>query len=418
MPRPFPTRTWIALTSGGVVLMIAIGMRSTLGLYLKPVSETLGLGREYFALVIAVQNILWGAFQPFAGLLADRYGPGYTLLTGVICYALGIALTALVAHPLSLLLGVGLLMGVGLSATSFAVVLGAVGRLLSEPQRTRGFGTTTAIGSTGNLFFPLIVSSLLSWLLWPQVMLLAAAGVLLMLIPSLILTLVPSKTTTTNAAPDHTHLAEALAGPLGARQSLIDAANHRGYWLLTLGFLVCGFHVTFLGTHLPAYLADQHFEHLAGWALALVGIGNVFGSYFWGYLGGRYSKSKTLAAIYLLRTLIMLLFLLTPISTLSIVGFSFGIGILWLGTVPVTTALVGQIFGMRHLSMLFGVVFFGHQIGAFLGVWLGGYAFDLSGNYDLVWLLGMLLGLIAAALHVLIDEQPRYSTPVLAPQPA
>lgn len=390
-----PRKTLIVLICGGLILTVSIGLRSTFGLFLKPMSESHGWGREIFAFAIALQNIVWGVLQPITGAMADRFGSGKILILGVIAYAAGLYAMSASTSTVGFVVTSSVLLGFALSATSFAVVLGAVGRATPEAQRANVLGIASSIGSLGQFAMLPIGQGLINYGGWVFALMVMAAMSFIMVPLAAGITGRVEQSTGTNTIA------------ISMLDALKDASKHRGFILLFLGFFVCGFQVMFMATHLPAFIADSGFSATLGAsALATVGMFNVLGSYVWGNISGRYSKSMTLAWLYILRAIFISLFMAVPLSTASVIIFSAAIGFTWLATVPVTTALVGQIFGMQYLSTLFGVVFFGHQIGSFLGVWLGGYVYDLTGNYDMVWYLTILLGVIAAALHWPINESP------------
>lgn len=375
-----------------------MGIRQSFGLFLQPVTSDLALSREAFGLAIALQNLLWGLFQPLAGAIADRYGPGRVLAAGGAFYVAGLALTAASRDPGTLQLTLGLLVGIGLSGTTWAVVLGAVGRLVPVQKRSLALGVVTGAGSLGMFALIPITQAFLAAYGWIWSLLCFAAAT----------ALVPFLAGMLRASGDTRH------GPplkeLSLGRAVSDASKHRGYWLLNAGFLVCGFHVTFIATHLPAYLVDQGLSgRNAAYALGLIGLTNIASGYFCGMLGGRYSRRLMLSGLYLARAVVMSAFLVVPVTTVSALIFAALMGMLWLGTVPLTSGLVGHIFGVRYLSTLFGIVFLSHQLGAFLGAWLGGYVFELTGSYDPVWIVSVLLGLLAAVLHWPINETPVYT---------
>lgn len=383
------------IAAGCMVGLLNFGVRSAFGLFLEPMSATHGWGREVFATAIAVQNLLWGAGQPFAGAIADRYGTARVLVVGGLLYAAGTALMAVSTTPTAITLTGGLIVGLGLSGSSFAIALSAMARMVPESRRAWVLGLGTATGSLGQFLMVPLGQGFISAYGWQTalVMLGGFAALIAALAPVL------------RGRPGH---GEPGAGAAVLNQSLSQALReamaHRGYVLLFLGFFVCGFHVAFIQTHLPAYIADEGLSPALGaWALGLVGLFNVIGAYSSGLLSGRISKSYLLSAIYLARAVVIALFLVLPISTASVLLFSAAMGLLWLSTVPPTSGLVAQIFGPRYMATLFGIVFFGHQIGAFLGVWLGGVLYDATGSYDIVWWGGVVLGVTAAALHLPID---------------
>lgn len=383
---------WFMLFFGGVVLSLAIGIRQSFGLFLSPMSLDLGWGRETFALMIGLQNLIWGATQPIAGGIADRYGAARTVVGGTLLYAAGIYLMAGADSPAMLHLSGGMLIGMGLSGTSFGVVLGAVGRAVPEEKRSMALGIAGAAGSLGQFIMVPTGQAFISAYGWSFALVLLAAMSLLM---------IPFAAGVAGKSKSH-----ASSAQLSVRDGLGEAFGHRGYWLLIAGFFVCGFHVTFIGTHLPAFLSDQGIdEDTAAMALALVGLFNIVGSLGCGWLGGRYPKKYVLATLYFLRSIVILIFILTPVTPFTALLFGAGIGLLWLATVPLTTGLVATIFGPQYIGMLFGLVFFSHQIGSFLGVWLGGYLYDTTGSYDVVWWTAIALGVLAALLHWPIEER-------------
>jgi predicted MFS family arabinose efflux permease len=384
----------VVLLCGTVILLLSFGIRTSFGLFLKPVTGEFGWGREVFAFAIAVQILLWGVSQPFAGAIADKYGAGRVVAVCGALYALGIALMARADTPFDFTLGAGFLVGVGLSGTSFPIILAVIGRSVSAQRRSLFLGIGTAGGSSGQLLMVPLGQVFLGSYGWVMALGLLAA-VSFAMVP----------------------LAAALAGhsqPVArteVAQSLVEAvreaSGHRGYWFLTAGFFVCGFHVLFIATHLPAFIVDNGIAAALGaTALAVIGLGNMFGSYLSGVLGGHFSKKYLLSSLYLLRSLVITVFVLTPVSDVSILVFSAAMGVLWLSTVPLTSGLVAQIFGVRYMAMLFGFVFFSHQIGGFLGVWLGGLVFDSTGSYDAIWWISVALGVAAALLHWPINERP------------
>jgi MFS family permease len=355
-------------------------------------SMDLGSGREVFALALAIQNLVWGASQPFIGMIADRWGVARTVAAGGLLYAVALYLMATTAGALELHVSAGLLIGVALGGTGFGVTLAAVGRAVPAEARSMALGITTALGSFGQFLMPPLGQALLSGYGWRTALMLMAAAALLMVVaaPGL------RSGATGGQARDHQTLGSALS----------EAGRHSGYLYLTAGFFVCGWHVAFIAVHLPAYLADGGISAtIAAWCLALVGLCNVIGSYASGVLGGRFSKKYLLTFLYAARSLVILVFILVPLKVASALIFSAVMGLLWLSTVPLTSGLVAQMFGLRYMATLFGIVFFSHQVGSFLGIWLGGYLYDTRGSYDLVWWLSIALGLIAALLHWPIDER-------------
>lgn len=389
-PRP---NFWLML-GAALILFISLGIRHGFGLFLTPMSNDFGWSREVFAFAMAIQNLAWGVAQPFAGALADRFGPRRTIAIGGTFYAVGLVLMSLSQSLLSLSLSAGLLIGIGLSGTSFSVLLGVVGRAAPPESRSRAMGIAAAAGSFGQ--FAMLPGSLqlIEWLGWAASLL--VLGALATLIVPLA-TLIKDRSCNSNQK-------EAPHQTIGA--ALHEACHHSGFKLLALGFFVCGFQVVFIGIHLPAYLVDKNLPIIVGaTVLALVGLFNVFGTYIAGWLGERYSKPRLLSILYLARGVIITLFLITPVSIWTAYAFGISMGLLWLSTVPLTNGTIATLFGVRNLSMLGGVVFLFHQIGSFLGGWLGGYLFDQTGSYDIVWYLSIALSVLAAALNWPIKEQ-------------
>jgi MFS family permease len=385
------TTGWV-LFGASLILALSLGVRHGFGLFLAPMSAEFGWGREVFAFAIALQNLVWGLVQPFTGAFADRFGATRAVVIGGILYALGLALMGLVDSPWSLSMSAGVLIGIGLSGTSFSVLLGVVGRASPPEKRSMAMGIAAAAGSFGQ--FAMLPGSLglIEWLGWSSALL--ALSLLIALIVPL-----------TWMVEDRPHPALGQEQTLG--EALREAAGHSGFWLLSLGFFVCGFQVVFIGVHLPAYLVDQHLQAEVGTTvLALVGLFNVFGTYIAGWLGSRLSKPRLLAGLYLLRSLVIVAFLWLPLSPWTAYAFGMAMGLLWLSTVPLTNGTVATLFGVRNLSMLGGIVFLFHQLGSFLGGWLGGYLYDRTGSYDLVWQISILLGVMAAVLNWPVREQP------------
>ncbi|SEI77860.1 Nitrate/nitrite transporter NarK [Azotobacter beijerinckii] len=391
MTSMWRTSGWVLL-GASLILAISLGVRHGFGLFLAPMSGEFGWGREVFAFAIALQNLIWGLAQPFTGALADRYGAARAVVVGGVLYAVGLALMALADSLWTLSLSAGLLIGLGLSGTSFSVVLGVVGRAVSAEQRSMAMGIAAAAGSFGQFAMLPGTLGLIGWLGWSSALL--ALGLLVALIVPLV-----------GLLRDNPQPPRADEQSLG--EALREAAAHSGFWLLALGFFVCGFQVVFIGVHLPAYLVDQHLPARVGTTvLALVGLFNVFGTYIAGWLGGRHAKPRLLTALYLLRGVVIVAFVYLPLSEWSAYAFGMTMGLLWLSTVPLTNGTVATLFGVRNLSMLGGIVFLFHQLGAFLGGWLGGWLYDRTGSYELVWQLSIALSLIAALLNWPVREQP------------
>ncbi len=400
-----PIRVIVILTGGGLIVATSMGIRQSFGLFLTPVVVDLSLSREAFGLAIALQNLVWGVAQPFAGMVADKYGSGRVIVTGGLLYVAGLVLTTAADSGLGLSVNFGALVGLGLAGTTFAVVLGAVGRAVPEHQRSAALALVSASGSLGMFAVVPGAQALLSSLGWVQTLYWLALAALLMPLAA--------AAVRGTALPESATRGAAEAGSL--ELALRSARAHGGYWLLTVGFFVCGFHVTFIATHLPSYLSDQSLAPMTGaLALAFIGFFNVIGTYLWGLFGGRYRKKNLLSYLYLARAVVIGLFLLVPLSTETVLVFAAAMGLLWLGTIPLTSGLVAEIFGVRYMSTLFGIVFLGHQLGAFLGAWLGGYFFDLTGSYDAVWFAAVILGVLAALLHWPINDRPVVHRPKMA----
>jgi MFS family permease len=391
MTSVWRTSGWVLL-GAALILALSLGIRHGFGLFLAPMSAEFGWGRGVFAFAIALQNLIWGLAQPFAGALADRFGAARVVALGGVLYAIGLACMGLADSELSLSLSAGLLIGLGLSGTSFSVILGVVGRALPAEHRSMGMGIASAAGSFGQFAMLPGTLGLISWLGWSTALL--VMGVLVAFIVPLVRMLKDRPLPT--QAHDQT-LTEALR----------EACGHSGFWLLALGFFVCGFQVVFIGVHLPSYLVDQHLPASVGTTvLALIGLFNIFGTYIAGWLGGRMSKPRLLTGLYLLRAVVIVLFLWFPVTTFSACLFGMAMGLLWLSTVPLTNGTVATLFGVRNLSMLGGIVFLFHQLGAFLGGWLGGLVHDHTGSYDLVWQLAIALSLLAGVLNWPVREEP------------
>jgi len=393
------TQNWrtptLVLICAGIILTLALGTRQTFGLFLQPMSSELGWGRGHYSFALALSNLIWGIAQPFFGAWADKRGAGRVVAVCGLLYAAGLALMPFSTTPLMLDLSAGLLIGLGLSGVSFGIILGVVGRAFPPERRSFALGIASSGGSFGQFLMLPFGQLLISSFGW-QVALMALAGTILATVP-LATAMVEARRPAEQGAAKTQSLSSALR----------EAGRHVGFWYLTAGFFVCGFQVAFISVHLPAYLLDVKMSPAVGaTALALIGLFNIGGSFAAGYLGGRFSKKYLLASIYFLRAGIVGLFVLFPVTPLSVYLFAAGIGFLWLGTVPLTNGLVGQIFGVRYVSTLFGIVFFSHQVGSFTGVWLGGYLFDATGSYTVVWVASIALAVLAGIINLPIDERP------------
>ena len=389
-----PSRHWrqnplVVVLAGGFVVLISMGLRQSFGIFMQPLGCVLGIDRESFGLAIALQNLMLGL--PLAGYLADRFSPRKIVIWGALIYAGAMFLMTQVAGVPGLVLILGVLTGTAQSATTFVVVLGAVGRVVEPAKRTMAFGIVTGLGSFGMF---LMVPLANYWLLnggWNWAFEALAWTALMMVFAAVFL---PAKLSGSKSE-----------GP-GFVSLLRSASGHRGYLLLITGFFVCGFHVAFIATHLPAYAVDMGLDRaVAANALAMIGLFNILGSLLFGWLGDRYRKKYLLSWLYGLRAVVISGFLIIPLTEATAMLFGALIGVIWLGTVPLTSGMVGQVFGVRYLGPLYGVVFLGHQLGAFLGAWWAGRMFESSGSYDAVWWTAVALGVMAAAIHALIDDR-------------
>jgi MFS family permease len=398
------SRYRLVLVFGSLVMLIALGIRHGFGLFLQPMSTDLGWGREVFSIAIAMQNIVWGLAQPFSGMLADRFGAGKIVLAGALLYAAGLWLMSGSGSPGELYFSAGLLIGLGLSGTTFSIVYGAIGRAASPEKRTMALGIAGAAASFGQFVMVPGSQALIGLGGWAFALAVLAAAAFLM-------------------APFSAALMERPHAHPGPQQTLGEALREaraqRSFWLLLLGYFTCGFQVVFIGSHLPAYLVDRGLSPRDGMmALALVGLFNIAGSFGAGWFGSRYSKKNLLALIYFARTAAIVALITLPLTPLTAAAFGVVMGFLWLGTVPLTNGIVAQIFGVRHLAMLSGFVFFSHQFGSFAGVWAGGWLFDRTGSYDIVWIIAAALGVIAGLLNLPIDERPlARRSPAAVPSP-
>ncbi len=382
----------VVLVASSLILTLSLGVRHGFGLFLQPMSADLHWGRETFAFAMAVQNIVWGAATPFAGMLADRFGAHRVALVCGLFYAAGLVTMAHASTPLGLALTAGVLIGLGLSGVSFSTIAGVLGRAYPPKKRSMALGVSAAAGSFGQFAMLPLTQVLLSTLGWYGALVVLAAIAVVMAPLALVMY---------DRVGGHAH-----AFQQSAAQAIREAMGHRGYVLLTIGFFVCGFQVVFVGVHLPAYLADKGMPpHVAVTALALVGLFNIVGTWTTGWLGGRMPKRYILSFIYFARAIAFALFFLLPLSQLSVYAFAVALGLLWLSTVPPTNGIVAQVFGVRYLGMLAGVTFFSHQVGSFLGAWLGGKLYDTTGSYDVVWWIAIALGIAAGLINLPIDER-------------
>lgn len=383
----------MVLACGGLALTVALGIRHNFGLYLQPMTADLGIGREAFSFAIAVQNLIYGLSQPFTGMIADKYGSARVLVGGAVLYALGLALMSVSSTTWSLDLSAGLLIGIALGCTGFSIVYGAIGRAFPAEQRTAALGIAGAAGSFGQFVMLPYGQLLISGVGWQSALLVLALTVLL---------IVPLSSALVEDRRQQAQEHHRQSIP----EALKEAFGHRGYVLLCLGYTVCGFQLMFISVHFPAYLLDRHMTPATGMtALALIGLFNIFGSYTWGWLGGRHAKKNLLSLLYFTRAVAIALFIIAPLTPLSVYLFAATIGFLWLGTVPLTNGLIAQVFGVKYLSTLGGSAFLFHQVGSFLGVWLAGWLFDSTGSYALMWGLTTAMGVVSALLNLPIDER-------------
>lgn len=393
----------VVLVCGGIILTLAMGTRQGFGLFLQPMTLDHGWSRETFAFALALQNLIWGASQPFFGMIADRKGAGRVLATGAALYATGLVLMAMANTGWQFSLATGLFIGLAQGCTTFSIVFGVVSRIFPPERRSMALGLCSAAGSFGQFAMLPYTGTLISYFGWFNALLVLSVSAVLI-------------------AP----LASALVEPRGKGGSAVtqsvgeavrEAFGHRSFLLLTAGYFVCGFQLAFITVHFPAYLGDRGLSANVGMmALALVGLFNIFGSFASGALGAKYTKKYLLSTIYLARSIVIALFVFSPVSEGSVYLFAAAIGLLWLSTVPLTNGVIGGIFGVAYMSTLSGFVFMSHQLGSFIGVWLGGYLFDHTGSYRVVWLISIALGVFAALVNLPIQE--RAIVRAAAPRPA
>ncbi|WP_247658051.1 MFS transporter [Aquabacter sp. L1I39] len=384
---------WVPVIAGGLIMGLALGVRHVQGLFLLPVTLDREWSRETFGLAMAAQNLIWGVAQPFTGMLADKFGSAKVVAVGLVAYGLGLFFMARAADPTGFVLSAGVVVGIALSGTAFGAIYGALSRIMPAERRSWALGLAGAIGGLGQFAMVPAAQGLIGGWGW--------AGALLILSGAMVL-LLPL------AMPlrDRSSEADAAGAGLSMSAAIGEALRHKGFWLLNLGFFACGFQLAFIATHLPAYLSDRGLTASEGVAaLAIIALTNVAGTYLLGVWGGMLRRKYLLAALYVVRTLAMALFIFTPLTITSTYLFAAVMGFLWLGTVPLTNGLVSQVFGVRYITTLFGFVFFGHQLGSFFGVWLGGYLFVTTGSYQAVWLIAMGVGVLAAVVHWPIDDR-------------
>ncbi|MGV2287198.1 MFS transporter [Trinickia sp. YCB016] len=396
-PQDVWHKRWPLVVAGGVVMGAALGVRHVQGLFLTPVTLDHGWSRETFGLALALQNLLWGVAQPFTGMIADRFGSAKVILAGLLVYALGLVTMAYASTPGVYTLGTGVLVGIGLSGSAFGAVYGALSRLFPAERRSWALGVAGAIGGLGQFCTVPFVQTLMSGIGWVSTLAVLAA-VMVVLAP------LSAWLRDRPAYPVSRMPGEAPTQSMGA--AIREALSHRGFWLLNFGFFACGFQLAFIAAHMPSYLLDKGLStRNASAALALIALANVIGTYLCGYVGDFLRRKYVLSAIYFIRSAAMAAFFLAPLTPASVYVFSFLMGLIWLGTVPLTNGLVSQVFGVRYIATLFGFVFFGHQLGSFLGVWLGGIVYDATHAYDWLWYGAIALGIVAGLLHLPIDDE-------------
>lgn len=394
---------WQVLICGALIVSLAMGIRHGFGLWMQPMTQTMGWGREDFAMAIAVQNISWGLIGVFSGMLADRFGAFRVILAGALAYALGLLGMAYAASPQWLIVTAGVMVGAAQAGTTFAVVFGVIGRNIPPERRSWAMGVVSAAGSFGQFLMVPTESMLIGQWGWQQALVMLSIGILIILPLSL------------GLRESGFAAGQAPVRSQSILQALREAFGYRSFQLLMAGYFVCGFQVVFIGVHLPSFLKDQGMSpQLASTALALIGLFNIVGTYAAGSLGQVIAKNKILSGIYLARGIIIAIFISLPITPLSVYIFSAAMGLLWLSTVPVTNAVIAQIFGVAHLSMLSGFVFLSHQVGSFLGVWLGGYIYDRTGSYDQVWFITIALSAFATLINLPVREAAIARTPQAA----
>lgn len=388
----------LIIACGAVIGMVTFGPRATLGFFLQPMSSDLGWGRDVFALALAVQNLLWGLGQPFAGAVADRFGSVRVIATGALLYAAGLLTMRYATSPSTLTLSAGVLVGFGLSGCSFNLVLAAFSKLVPPARRNLALGIGTAAGSLGQFLFAPVSVALIDAIGWRSTLVIFSALMLIVVPLSLVLATPPARSgeAGAGAAPDQS-----------ITQALAEAFGHRSYVLLVLGFFTCGFQLAFVTAHLPAYLVDRGMPaQTGGWVLAVIGLFNIVGSIGVGWISTYFPRRYILSAIYFARALSTVIFISFPITTFSALAYGVVTGITWLSTVPPTSSLIALMFGTRWLATLYGFAFVSHQVGGFLGALLGGIAFDRTGSYDVVWWLSVLFGVLSALINLPIVERP------------
>lgn len=388
-------RALLAILAGGVIMGLALGTRHVQGLFLLPITFDRTWPREAFGFAIAAQNLVWGMAQPFTGMIADRFGSRLVIGIGTAAYGLGLFLMTVSGSEGAFALSAGLIIGIGLSGTAFGAIYGAISRIVPPEKAAWALGLAGAVGGLGQFLMVPGVQFMIGSLGWTGA--LTAIAIVFAVAITLSFALDDRKPLPGAAAPSTQTLVEALS----------EAFQHKGFWLLMVGFTACGFQLAFISVHMPAYLVDKGLTTRDGVvSLAIIALTNVIGTYYSGIIGGIMRRKFVLAWVYAIRAIAIVLFYLIPISPLSVYVFSAAMGLLWLGTAPLTNGLVSQVFGVKYISTLFGFVFLGHQIGGFLGVWLGAYVFDMTHSYGIVWSIAIALGFASAAFHWPIDDRP------------
>ena len=383
----------VVILAGCLISAIGFGIRSVLGLFLEPMTGAYGWSRETYGLALAIQNLFWGLMLPLAGALADRFGPVWVIAAGAVMYCLGLIGMSFATAPFALHLTAGVLTGTGIAFSSFSLALAVMAREVGPEKRSMVLGIGTAAGSFGQVVFSPMNQAFIDAFGWQAALMMIAYATLVMIPLAMLL-------------PNRPNRADEVAEQT-VKQAFSEAFQQRSYWLLTCGFFVCGFHLAFITVHFPAYVRDLGLSAQVGaWSLALIGFCNIAGSFLSGLAGQWFSKKWSLCFIYTARAVAVTGLLLLPKTEITIYIFAALMGILWLSTVPLTTGIIAQVFGLKYLAALYGVVFLGHQLGSFSGVWLGGYLYDATGSYDGMWVCAIVLGLVASALHAPINEQP------------
>lgn len=394
MTALFTSRWYLILMASAFLVVVTLGIRQSFGLFLLPATEAMGTGREVFSLAMAMQNLVWGLVSPLAGAMADKFGAARVAAIGAICYAAGLLLMGIIVSPGGLLFG-QIMIGIGLGSAGISIALGAVARATAPEKRSLALGMVTSIGSFGQFAVLPITQFFIDGFGWQIALMLLSGVAASMLAACLVLHLQDNE-----KAPQTADLAK-----LSAKDALGTALNSRDYILLTTGFFVCGIQIVFIGTHLPTYLRDAGLSsEVASWSLAVVGLFNIIGSFAAGWLGSFMSKKKLLAWFYLGRSIFMILFIMLPPTPLTAILFGCSMGLLWLGTIPLTSGLIVVFFGPTFLSMLYGVAFLSHQIGSFIGAWLGGRIYDMLASYDVMWWIVIASGLFAFVINYMINE--------------